>query len=137
MITERRAAAYVGALCLALLATRAPAHTVAPEVIRELVRIQGYRAPAPRGVEVERELTLVVLGTPLRLAATEWRLFGFSDPAGRPTPAEPPQLMLQGERPLLHRIATAHADQRMTILAERRPGGDDLFVLTVDLCPEK
>jgi hypothetical protein len=84
---------------------------------------------------VVREVTFLVLGQQLRFAATEWRSFAFFDPAGAPTPAEPAQLTLQGERPVLHRIASARPDQRITILAERRPGSPDMFVLTVDLCP--
>ena len=103
--------------------------------MRELVRIQGYKAPAPAGVDVSRELTLVVLGQQVRFAASEWRTFAFFDPTAMTPAPEPAQIMLQGERPLLHSITTARPDQRITILAEHRPGSADVFVLTVDLCP--
>jgi hypothetical protein len=106
-------------------------------MVRELVRLQGYRAPAPRGVDVATQTTLVILGESVHFAAIEWQVFALAEAAPQPTPAPPAQLSLQGERPLLRRVVTAHADQRVTILAERRPGGGDLFVLAVDLCPEK
>jgi hypothetical protein len=127
----------LGALVLALtVVDPAIAHTFAPEPIRELVRIQGYRAPAPSGVQVDREVVFVVLGQPVRFAASEWRAFSFSDSAGKPPAPEPAQVMLQGERALLHRISSARPDQRVTLLVERRPGSVDVFVLAVDLCPE-
>jgi hypothetical protein len=134
---RRGADALIPTLAAVLLAASAGAHDLSALTQRELVRVQGYRAPAPSGVEVERQLTLVVLGETLHFAANEWRVFTLQDAKDTPTPAEPPQIILQGDRPLLRRIATAHADQRVTILAERRVGGGDLFVLAVDLCPEK
>ena len=82
-----------------------------------------------------REVALVVLGQPERFAASDWRTFAFFDPHAAPTPAEATQITLQGERSLLHAIVTARPDQRITILAERRPGSADAFVLTVDMCP--
>lgn len=123
------------AAAAALAATSAPAHNLAPEPVRELVRIQGYRSPAPAGETIVREVTFVVLGQQVRFAANEWRVFAFFDPATLPTPTEPTQIALQGERALLNRIATARGDQRVTILAERRPGSADVFVLSVDRCP--
>jgi hypothetical protein len=128
------------ALALTLLACavdRAAAHNPAQQTVRELVRIQGYRSPAPRGTETIGEATLVVLGESIHFATTDWAVYALSEMEPVPTPAQPPLLSLQGERPLLRRVATAHADQRVTILAERRPGGGDLFLLNVDLCPEK
>jgi hypothetical protein len=127
----------VAALSL-LCPTIAPAHDMSAMTQRELVRLQGYRAPAPRGVEVERELKLIVLNEPLSFAANEWRVFSLQErKEAAPPPGEPPQFILQGERAMLRRVVTAHADQRITILAERHPGGGDLFLLSVDLCPEK
>jgi hypothetical protein len=129
----------VGAATLAVVfaAGAVAAHDVAPQPVRELLRIQGFKAPAPAGVTVDREVALVVLGQSVRFAATDWRTFAFFDPKAAPTPAEPPQVMLQGERALLHSIVAARPDQRVTILAERRPGSVDAFVLTVDLCPPR
>ena len=77
----------------------------------------------------------VVLGQPVRFAVTEWRVFAFFDSSAQTPSPEPTQLLVQGERPMLHSITAARADQRITILAERRPGSADLFVLAVDLCP--
>jgi hypothetical protein len=113
----------------------AAAHNLAPPPLREMLRIQGYKVPAPAGTEVARELTLIVLGQQVRFAATEWRVFAFFDTAGQTPAPEPPQLLVQGERPILHNITAARPDQRITILAERRPGSSDLFALAVDLCP--
>jgi hypothetical protein len=123
------------AVALALSATPARAHDLEPKPVRELVRIQGYRAPAPQATQAIRELTLVALGQQVRFAATEWRVFAFYDTTGVPPAADPTQLTLQGERSLLHRIASARAEQRITILAERRPGAAEVFVLSVDRCP--
>jgi hypothetical protein len=118
-----------------LTATAVRAHDVAPQPVHELIRMQGFKAPAPAGVQVTREVALVVLGQTIRFAASDWRTFAFFDPHGAPPPAEAPQVTLQGERPLLHSIVTARPDQRITILAERRPGSADAFLLTVDMCP--
>ncbi|MDX2168356.1 MAG: hypothetical protein SF182_14880 [Deltaproteobacteria bacterium] len=116
----------------------APAHDMSTLTQRELVRLQGYRAPAPRGVEVEREIKLFVLNESIPFAANEWRVFALQQgKEAAPTPGEVSQVILQGDRALLRRVVTAHADQRITILAERHPGGGDLFLLSVDLCPEK
>ncbi len=132
------AACPVGVLALALLLVAAPAagHDAAATVVRELVRLQGYRAPAPAGVAVQRELTVVVLGQPLRFAAQEWRRFGLSAEAAAPE-VEPTAVTLQGERALLRQVATARDGQQVTILAERRSGRADLFVLAVDRCPHE
>ena len=43
--------------------------------MRELLRIQGYRSPAPAGVQSLRELSMTVLGRSLPLALTDWRTF--------------------------------------------------------------
>jgi hypothetical protein len=86
-------------------------------------------------MEAATEVVFIVLGQQVRFAASEWRTFAFFE-SGQPTPAQPTQVALQGERPLLHSITAARADQRITIMAERRPGSADVFVLAVDLCPE-
>lgn len=134
MIVSARLLA-AASLAVAIAARPASAHDPAPQPVRELVRIQGYKAPAPHGAAVTRDVVFLVLGQQLSFAATEWRAFAFYDPKGAPAPAEPPRLALQGERAALHSIAAARADQRVTILGERRPGSVNLFVLAVDLCP--
>jgi hypothetical protein len=88
-------------------------------------------------VRAVREVTFDVFGRRISFAATEWRSFAFRDPKAKPTPSEPTLILLQGERPLLHGFTAARPDQRVTILADRRPGSADLFVLTVDLCPSE
>ena len=133
MITGRRLL-LVGT-ALALATAPAAAHNLTPQPVRELVRIQGYKAPAPPGAAAGTEVVLIVLGQQVRFAASEWRTFAFFE-SGQPPPAQPTQVALQGERPLLHSITAARPDQRITILAERRPGSSDVFVLAVDLCPE-
>jgi hypothetical protein len=133
---RRRAPRGLVAALAVLVAAPCAAHNVAPQPVRELVRIQGYRTPAPQGVPVQREMTLIVLGQQLQFAVTEWRVFVFSDAPGA-AKAEPPQGLLQGERSLVHPITSARPDQQITVLAERRPGSADLFVLAVDLCPPR
>ncbi|MGH7787196.1 MAG: hypothetical protein ACRERC_10050 [Candidatus Binatia bacterium] len=125
----------IAALALLALAGPAVAHDQSPPPLRELLRIQGYRAPAPTGVSVARQVTLVVLGQPIEFAANEWRSFAFHEPLPEATPKESKPFTLQGDRPLLRRLSTARPDQQITILAERRAGMADLFVLAVDRCP--
>jgi hypothetical protein len=129
------ATCLIAALALLALTSPAAAHDQAQTAVRELLRIQGYRAPAPAGGSVARQVTLVVLGQPIDFAATEWRSFAFHDPLPETTPKESKPFTLQGDRPLLRRLSTARPDQQITILAERRAGMADLFVLAVDRCP--
>jgi hypothetical protein len=114
----------------------AAAHDPPRMATREMVRIQGHRGTAPKAAKVVREVVLVALGTEHRFYATDWQRFGFSDPqtAG---PAEEPRdrFVLQGRREDLARFAAARPAQTVTILAERRPGSADLFLLTLDFCP--
>ena len=137
-IIERGAAAVLSTFGIALmLATPAPAHTFKAHPVRELVRMQGYRAPAPQGVTTARDMTLIVLGQQLRFAATDWQVYAFADTPDLPPREEPPQAILQGDRAVLRGITAARPDQQVTVLAERRPGSADLFVLSVDLCPPR
>ena len=128
-------ARFVAALALLALSNPAAAHDQPPAPMRELVRIQGYRTPPPAGVSVARQVTLIVLGESIAFAANEWRSFAYHDPLPDPTPTETKPFILQGDRPLLRRLSTARPDQQVTILAERRAGMADLFVLAVDRCP--
>lgn len=107
-----------------------PAHTA-----REIVRIQGRRGAAPTGTTVVREVTLAALGQEHRFFATDWQRFGFADETAPAAAEERPRLMLQGKREQLARFAAARPEQTITILAERRPGSADLFLLALDLCP--
>lgn len=138
--TERRRRNAVLAACaaalIALLPHTAAAHPVTPKALRELVRIQGHRldgsTPAPAGA---RDVTFTALGQQVRFRATEWRIFHVAEPPATPLP-ERSELTLQGDRSALLAITRARPDQRVTILAERRPGAGDLFLLAVDRCPE-
>ncbi len=144
MSTERRVArrrqtrrCVAVAALVVCVAGPALAHNLQPKPVRELVRVQGYRAPAPQGVDVVRETTLIVLGQQLRFAASDWRVFIYADAPPAEAIPEPDQVTLQGDRALLHPITSARPDQQITILGERRPGSHDLFVLTVDVCPSR
>jgi len=122
-------------LAAALLATPfAAAHTPPKVAIRELVRLQGFRradGDAPAG-----RMTLRTQGVDQPFAATDRRAFTLTAEGEEP-PKVADRYALQGPRPLLARFAGARPDQTVTILAERRPGGDDLFVIALDLCPPK
>jgi hypothetical protein len=134
-MSRRSALVPIVALAAALLAVPcAVAHEPPKVVVRELVRLQGFRradGDAPAG-----RMTLRAQGVDQPFAATDRRAFTLAAEG-----SEPPQVAdrytLQGPRPLLARFGDARPDQAVTILAERRPGATDLFVLTIDLCPSK
>lgn len=133
IITDRLTPLALGLSLTALLVTPAVAHDVAANAVREIVRLQGQlgtATPAPGGLQ----LTFVALGQRLPFTVNEWRVFAFAEVDQKST--LPPEPQLVGDRSLLRRVTTARPDQRLTILAERRPGSTDLFVLTVDRCPE-
>jgi hypothetical protein len=117
---------------LVLLPQRGAAHEPPRPADRELVRLQGYRradGDAPAG-----RMELSALGAAYPFAATAREAYGL--PVAEPArPAA--RYTLQGPRPLLARFAGARPDQTVTILAEHRPGSDDLFVLALDLCPPR
>jgi len=135
-IETRRAVAFAAAGLVALfLAGPASAHDITSHAVRELVRIQGQLGTA-KAPSNGRQVTFVVRGQRLPFTASEWRVFAFADDTTLKQP-EAPEPELVGDRPLLRRVITARPDQLITILAERRPGSSDLFVLTVDRCPDK
>ena len=99
-------------------------------MVREIVWLKGRRAGA------EAPLVLVALGADHHFAVAELKRFSVGDAAAAETgDLERARLALQGPRELLARFAGARRDQTVTILAERRPGRADLFVLALDLCP--
>lgn len=124
-----------GLLLIAIGAVPVPAHDIASHAVRELVRIQGKlgTAPPPPG---GRQVTFTVRGQRLPFTASDWRVFAFADDVTLKQP-EAPEPELVGDRGVLRRVITAGPDQLVTILAERRPGASDLFVLSVDRCPER
>jgi hypothetical protein len=112
------------------------AHNPEPKVDREIVRVQGYRGARPSGANVVAEIAMNVFGVEHTFYATDWQQYGFSAEARGEVPA-PARVMLQGDRAALARVGDARPEQRVTILAERRPASLDLFVLAVDLCPDR
>lgn len=81
-------------------------------------------------------MAVVVRGEEKKFHVTEWQMFAVDPVAAASTPPpEPRRIVLQGEPRFLERFATARAGQTVTILAERRPGSSDLFVLALDRCP--
>jgi hypothetical protein len=133
---RRREAVLAGAILL--IAAAAPGHPPPRATTRELVRLQGHRTQAA-SPEVKRRLVLVALGVEQPFAVTDWQVFGFSDtPSATPQPADTSQrFVLQGSRDTLARLAAVRPEQTVTLLAERRPGSTELFVLTLDVCPPR
>lgn len=130
-----RAKALWLALFLALPWAVASAHDVRPSIKREIVRLQGFRASQLGQTPGARAVTILAAGTESMFAINEWQIFGVEEPPGAPTAAEHGRYVLQGAPDVLSRFTAARPTQRVTILAERRPGGSDLFVLALDLCP--
>ncbi|HEV7731201.1 MAG TPA: hypothetical protein VGR62_03520 [Candidatus Binatia bacterium] len=128
-----RALALVAAL--ALLAGSALAHPTEKPASRELVRIQGHRSDAKAGTGVT-SMVIAALGVDHPFAASDVRTFGFGESTAD-VPTVGPHIVLQGGREVLTRFTGARPDQQVTILAERRSGASDLFVLTIDLCPPR
>jgi hypothetical protein len=114
----------------------AAAHPTGAPPARELVRLQGHRSDTKAGDKTGPTMTVAALGVDHPFATTDVRTFGFGDAARDVAPVGA-RVVLQGSRDLLSRFTTARPDQLVTILAERRAGATDLFVLTVDLCPAR
>jgi hypothetical protein len=117
----------VGAVAV-LLAGTALAHSPEPTVVRELVWLKGRRAGA------EAPLVLVALGAEHHFAVDDLKRFAVGQPSTAPDDHFGHQrLVLQGPREVLARFAGARIDQTVMILAERRPGSTDLFVIVIEL----
>ena len=104
---------------------------------REFVRVQGYRGEQPTKVPVLWTAEVTVLGQKHQFYTTEWRQFGLEEDSAKNAPSNEGtrRLTLEGDRTTLRRYCEARPEQLVTILAERRPGSGDLFVLALDLCP--
>jgi hypothetical protein len=136
-----RCAIATAIACMALRSS-VLGHPVERPIARELVRLAGFGAASPpaQGTAApagSSQTTLVVHGTEKPFAIADYRVFGAlaSQQAGADAAAPPARIVLQGDRAALAAVAKARADQRVTILAERRPGSAELFLLTLDLCP--
>ena len=133
----RLAALVVVATALAALPGQpvATAHEAPRPRAREIVHAQGYLGQPPAGVATLRTLELAVLGETHRLQVTEWRRFGTEENQEPARGEEPARIIVQGMRTDLQRLRKARPEQRVTLLAERRTGSTDLFLLALDLCP--
>ncbi|MCW5890786.1 MAG: hypothetical protein KIT14_09560 [bacterium] len=101
---------------------------------REIVRLQGHRsAGAAADAGGATALVVSALGTDHPFAVSDLRTFGFAEQTNDDTVGQ--KVVLQGSRELLSRFANARPEQTVTILAERRSGSSDLFLLALDLCP--
>lgn len=118
-------------LLLATMAAGAGAHPPESPSEREIVRLQGYVAEPGEG---QRRIAMLALGKEHVFAAVDVRVFGVS---AQHVADVGPTVLLQGAREDVFRVVSARPQQRVTILAERRHGSTELFVLTVDLCPER
>ncbi len=137
--TDMHTSARLFVLCLAVSAAvpwaPARAHEVRPSLNREIVRIQGFHGAPPGQTPGAREVTILAAGTESKFTITEWQTFGMEEPPHAPTPVERDRYVLQAAPNILSRLTAARATQRVTIIAERRPGASDLFILALDLCP--
>jgi hypothetical protein len=124
-------------VALALVASDAAAHKPPRVTARELVRLAGSFASAASGGEAGAPSMLVtVQGRERAFRTSDWRVFALVSEEARDAPVPAPaRLTLQGPRELLARLASARAEQRVAVLGERRPGGGEVFVLALDLCP--
>lgn len=125
------------ALLSATIAGGAWAHGSQQGAVRELVRLQGHRTDAsPPGTT--RRVEVTALGKTYAFAAGDWQVFalaGKDRPESEVTPNTTQRFVLQGSREDLARFVAARPEQRVTLLAERRPGSSELFVVALDLCP--
>lgn len=140
--TERRsrraalALATIGVV-LSCVAGTVRAHEPQRLNAREIVRLAGTFGDAPAGVKNVRDVAVTVQGRERTLHASDWQVYALVVDQNAPVAPAPERVTLQGTREDLARIANARPEQRVALLAERRPGMAELFLLAVDLCPEK
>jgi len=131
----------LGALVVAAVLAALPdppavgAHEPTRPRAREILRAQGYLGKPPAGAPALRTVELAVLGETRHLHATEWRRYAAEENREPVEIEEPARITVQGARADLQRLKKARPEQRVTLLAERRAGSTDLFLLGLDLCP--
>lgn len=140
--TERRwhrAGLVLAALTALLAGATGAARAHEPQRLnaREIVRLAGTFGDAPAGVKTVRDVAVTVQGRERTLHASDWQVYALVVDQNAPVAPAPDRVTLQGTREDLARIANARPEQRVAVLAERRPGMRELFLLAVDLCPEK
>lgn len=134
-LPRRRTAAVVAAALLVASSGAVYAHSPAPQVTRELLRLQGHKR---EGAECTgRSLQLSALGKSAAFCADEYRRLAVATEQPVEIEQQPVAIDLQGSRSLLARFGKARSDQKITILGEWRPGHRDLFLIALDLCPEE
>ena len=134
-ITEALGRVTVGLFLVVASVGDANGHEIKRTAVRELVRLQGWVRPATEA-EKDDVIELSVNGRVLPFVIHDRQVFISVGASGRPAEKESPRVVVQGTRELLSRIAEATAQQRVTLLGERRPGSAELFVAAVDLCPD-
>ena len=122
---------------VALAAGGVRAHEPQRLSAREIVRLAGTFGELPAGTKPVRDVAVTVQGRERTLHASDWQVYALVVDQNAPVAPAPDRVTLQGTREDLARIANARPDQRVSLLAERRPGMGELFLLAVDLCPEK
>ena len=127
----------IAALMLAVAPGASQAHEPSRKRTREIVRLAGWFGTPPDGAPVVREVAITVQGKQRTLHATEWQVYALVAEQKEQVAPAPESVVLQGARADLAVIAGARPEQRIAILAERRPGVGELFLLAVDLCPAK
>lgn len=127
------------ALLSATVACGAWAHGSPQGAVRELVRLQGHRTEtSPPGTS--RRVEVTALGKAYTFAVGDWQVFALAGKDRRESDAASntvQRIVLQGSREELARFVAARPEQRVTLLAERRPGSSEWFVLALDLCPSE
>lgn len=104
---------------------------------REIVRLAGTFGDPPAGAKAPHDVVVTVQGRERTLHASDWQVFAVLADQNDPVPPAPDRVTMQGTREDLSRLAGARPEQRVAILAERRAGMSELFLLALDLCPEK
>jgi hypothetical protein len=142
--TERRRAratlvalVVVAALALTLPPAASRAHEPSRMRTREIVRLAGWFGTPPAGANVVREVAVTAQGKARTLHATDWQVYALVAEQKEQVAPAPESVVLQGARADVAAVAGARPDQRVSILAERRPGVGELFLLAVELCPAK
>jgi hypothetical protein len=125
------------AVLLLIGLSSARAHGPERRGTREIVRLQGYLQRPPSGTPGGYEIVVTARGVDHRFWVIDWRRFSLGQEVTSTEAAlqAPARLALQADFEVLTRFAKARPDQLLTLLAERRPGSSDLFVLTLDRCP--
>jgi hypothetical protein len=134
---SRLTAVLAALAAVALGAGGGYAHEPQRLTAREIVRLAGTFGELATGTKPVRDVAVTVQGRERTLHASDWQVYALVVDRNAPVSPPPARVTLQGTRADLGRIADARPEQRIAVLAERRPGNAELFLLAVDLCPER